>query len=450
MDPSSPVLPATILEQTALRLGCSPTDKKLAVYLDEEDELKNLRECFCIPKVKDLPPTDPSLVNGEESCVYFAGNSLGLQPRKVKTYLDEELDKWARTGVHGHFNGQRPWALADECILDLMAELVGAQRHEVALMNGLTVNLHLQMYAVESQLQLHGLDVKRCMLMMQPREGEETLRIEDILAVIEKEGDSIAVILLSGVQYYTGQLFDIPRITKAGQEKGCFVGFDLAHAVGNVELHLHDWGVDFACWCSYKYLNSGAGGLAGAYIHAKHSQSIKPALIGWWGHDFKTRFLMENKLQLSKGINGFRLSNPPILLVCALQASLEVFSQTTMKALRRKSILLTGYLEYLIKHYYNEDKTNPEKPFVKIITPSQIEERGCQLTLSFSLPIKSVFKELEKRGVACDMREPNALRVAPVPLYNSFHDVHRFIEILGSAITSSKQTANNTALSGSY
>ncbi|XP_071418417.1 kynureninase isoform X2 [Pithys albifrons albifrons] len=449
MDPSSPVLPATLLEQTALCLGCSPTDRKLAVHLDEEDELKHLRECFCIPKVKDLPPTDLSLVNGEESCVYFAGNSLGLQPRKVKTYLDEELDKWARTGVHGHFKGRRPWALADECIVDLMAQLVGAQRQEVALMNGLTVNLHLQM------LSFFKPTPRRYKILLEARafpsdHGEETLRTEDILAVIEKEGDSIAVILFSGVQYYTGQLFDIPRITKAGQKKGCLVGFDLAHAVGNAELHLHDWGVDFACWCSYKYLNSGAGGLAGAYIHEKHSKTVKPALIGWWGHDFKTRFLMENKLQLSEGINGFRLSNPPILLVCALHASLEVFSQTTMKALRRKSILLTGYLEYLIRHYYSEDKTNPEKPFVKIITPSQIEERGCQLTLSFSLPIKSVFKELEKRGVACDMREPNALRVAPVPLYNSFHDVHRFIEILGSAITSSKQTANNTALSGSY
>uniref|UniRef100_A0A8C8ARS4 Kynureninase n=1 Tax=Otus sunia TaxID=257818 RepID=A0A8C8ARS4_9STRI len=449
MDPSSSVLPETILEQTASRLGCSPADKKLAFHLDEEDELKHLRKCFFIPKVKDLPPTDLSLVNGEESCVYFAGNSLGLQPRNVKTYLDEELDKWK----------------TPKQVLIFIVVISGAQRHEVALMNGLTVNLHLQMlsffkptprrckillearafpsdhYAVESQLRLHGLDVEKCMLMMQPREGEETLRTEDILAVIEKEGDSIAVILFSGVQYYTGQLFDIPRITKAGQEKGCFVGFDLAHAVGNVELHLHDWGVDFACWCSYKYLNSGAGGLAGAYIHEKHFQSIKP---------FKLENNFSFKLQLSEGINGFRLSNPPILLVCSLQASLEVFGQTTMKALRRKSILLTGYLEYLIKHYYNEDKTNPEKPFVKIITPSQIEERGCQLTLSFSLPIKSVFKELEKRGVACDMREPNALRVAPVPLYNSFHDVHRFIEILGSAITSSKQTANNTALSGSY
>uniref|UniRef100_A0A8V5G922 Kynureninase n=1 Tax=Melopsittacus undulatus TaxID=13146 RepID=A0A8V5G922_MELUD len=452
MDSSSPVLPATILEQTALRLGCSPADKKLAFHLDEEDELKHLRECFCIPKVKDLPPTDLGLVNGEESCIYFAGNSLGLQPRKVKTYLDEELEKWAQTGVHGHFNGQRPWALADECILDLMAELVGRcellekiffwkrkpiwvlfrlklsffkptpRRYKILLEGRAFPSDH---YAVESQLQLHGLDVEKCMLIMQPREGEETLRTEDILAVIEKEGDSIAVILFSGVQYYTGQFFDICRITKAGQEKGCFVGFDLAHAVGNVELHLHDWGVDFACWCSYKYLNSGAGGIA-------------------------VFFYTQIKDAVNEGINGFRLSNPPILLVCALQASLEVFGQTTMKALRRKSILLTGYLEYLIKHYYNEDKTNPEKPFVKIITPSQIEERGCQLTLSFSLPIKSVFKELEKRGVACDMREPNALRVTPVPLYNSFHDVHRFIEILGSAITSSKQTANNTALSGSY
>uniref|UniRef100_A0A669PKJ1 Kynureninase n=1 Tax=Phasianus colchicus TaxID=9054 RepID=A0A669PKJ1_PHACC len=450
MDPSSTALPATIIEQAASRLGCSPADKKLAFCLDEEDELKHLRECFYIPKVKDLPPTDLALVNGEESCIYFVGNSLGLQPKKVKTYLDEELDKWARTGVHGHFNGQRPWALADECLVDLMAELVGVQRHEVAIMNGLTVNLHLLMYAVESQLRFHGLDVEKSMLMLRPREGEETLRIEDILAVIEEEGDSIAVVLFSGVQYYTGQLFDIPRITKAGQKKGCFVGFDLAHAVGNIELHLHDWGVDFACWCTYKYLNSGAGGLAAAYIHEKHSQSIQPVLIGWWGHEFKTRFLMENKLQLSKGINGFRLSNPPILLVCSLQAGLEVFSQTTMKALRRKSILLTGYLEYLIKHHYSEDKANPEKPYVKIITPPQIEERGCQLTLTFSLPIKSVFEELEKRGVACDMREPNALRVAPVPLYNSFQDVHRFIEILGSAITSSKQTANNTALSASY
>ncbi|NWY48243.1 KYNU Kynureninase, partial [Sylvia atricapilla] len=477
MDPSSPVLPASILEQTALQLGCSPTDKKLAFHLDEKDELKHLRECFYVPKVKDLPSTDLTLVDGEESCVYFIGNSLGLQPRKVKAYLDEELDKWARTGVHGHFNGQRPWALADECILDPMAELVGAKRQEIALMNGLTVNLHLLMlsffkptarrykilleekafpsdhYAMESQLQLHGLDVEKSMVLLQPRQVGEEPATSACCHQGQKHvscGSRQIILKYSSVGAAISMITLISNLIIISFLQGCFVGFNLAHAVGNVELHLHDWGVDFACWCSYKYLNSGAGGLAGAYIHEKHSKSIKPALIGWWGHDYKTRFLMENKLQLSEGINGFRLSNPPILLVCALHASLEVFTQTTMKALRRKSILLTGYLEYLIKHYYSEDKANPGKPFVRIITPSQIEERGCQLSLSFSLPIKSVFKELEKRGVACDMREPNALRIAPVPLYNSFRDVHRFIEILGSAITSSKQTANNTVLSGSY
>ncbi|XP_033020118.1 kynureninase isoform X3 [Lacerta agilis] len=424
MDLSSYASPAAIIETVASQLACSPVDKEVAVQLDEEDELKHLRACFHIPRVKDLPPTNLALVHKNETCIYFAGNSLGLQPKKVKTYLDEELDKWAKLGVHGHFTGKRPWALGDECIVELVADIVGAHKEEVALMNGLTVNLHLLMlsffkptsdrykilleanafpsdhYAVESQLQFHGLDMESSMLMIEPQEGEETLRTEDILDVIEKEGDSIAIILFSGVQYYTGQLFDIPRITKAGQEKGCFVGFDLAHAVGNVELHLHEWGVDFACWCSYKYLNSGAGGLAGAFIHDKHSQTVKPTLVGWWGHDFKTRFLMENKLQLSPGINGFRLSNPSILLVCALHASLEVFGKTTMKLLRRKSILLTGYLEYLIKHYYSEDTNDPEQPFVRIITPSQIEERGCQLTLVFSVPIKDVFKELEKRGVA--------------------------------------------------
>ncbi|VCX05381.1 unnamed protein product [Gulo gulo] len=329
-------------------------------------------------------------------------------------------------------------------------------------MNGLTVNLHLLLlsffkptpkrykilleakafpsdhYAIESQLQLRGLNIEKSMRIIKPREGEETLRTEDILEVIEKEGDSIAVILFSGLHFYTGQLFNIPAITKAGQAKGCFVGFDLAHAVGNVELHLHDWGVDFACWCSYKYLNSGAGGLAGAFVHEKHAHTIKPALVGWFGHELSTRFKMDNKLQLIPGVSGFRISNPPILLVCSLHASLEIFKQATMKALRRKSILLTGYLEYLIKHYYNKDKADTKKPFVDIITPAGIEDRGCQLTLTFSVPIKCVFQELEKRGVVCDKREPNGIRVAPVPLYNSFHDVHKFISLLASALDSAE------------
>ncbi|XP_038607389.1 kynureninase [Tachyglossus aculeatus] len=458
MSTSPSVMPAAVLEGLSVQLGCQPTDEKLALYLDQEDELRDLRACFHIPQMKDLPPIDPSLSTAEDKAIYLLGNSLGLQPKKVKAYLEEELDKWARMGAFGHEFGRRPWITGDECIVGLMESIVGAGEKEIALMNGLTVNLHLLLlsffkptptrykilleakafpsdhYAIESQLQLHGLDVQKSMLMIKPREGEETLRTEDILALIEKEGDSIAVILFSGVQFYTGQLFDMPRITKAGQAKGCFVGFDLAHAVGNVELRLHDWGVDFACWCSYKYLNSGAGGLAGAFIHEKHAHTVKPTLVGWFGHDLETRFKMENELQLTPGVNGFRISNPPMLLVSALHASLEVFNQTTMSALRKKSILLTGYLEYLIKHYYGKDKADPERPFVNIITPSDPEERGCQLTLVFSIPMKSVFKELEKRGVVCDTREPSGIRLSPVPLYNSFHDVFKFVQILRSVM----------------
>uniref|UniRef100_A0A3Q1F0M2 Kynureninase n=1 Tax=Acanthochromis polyacanthus TaxID=80966 RepID=A0A3Q1F0M2_9TELE len=302
----------------------------------------------------------------------------------------------------------------------------------------MSLNLSLQ-YAVESQIRLRGFDPQQSMLLLSPRPGEETLRTEDILEVIEKEGDSIAVVMFSGVQYYTGQLFNMAAITEAGQRKGCYVGFDCAHAAGNVELKLHDWGVDFACWCSYKYINSGAGGLAGAFIHEKHKQTIEPALTGWWGHDLKTRFQMSNELELQPGVNGFRLSNQPILLVCPLQASLEVFNMTSMQALRRKSLLLTGYLEYLIQHYYSEDPTRPQKPHVRIMTPSDPQQRGCQLSLSFSIPIRRVFQELERRGVACDMREPSVLRIVPVPLYNSFSDVHRFIQTLGAALAASNQ-----------
>ncbi|KAL1273433.1 hypothetical protein QQF64_029295 [Cirrhinus molitorella] len=440
-------------------LKCSPTSRRVAEHLDQLDELRHLRQEFLMPKISDLPPSDLSLVDGSEDCVYFAGNSLGLQPKNAKKYINEELEKWATIGVHGHLKGSRPWAWAEENLEELMAKIVGAKPEEVALMNGLTVNLHLLMlsfykptpkrykilledkafpsdhYAIESQIQLRGLDVADSMLIIKPREGEDTIRTEDIVSVIEREGDSIALVMLSSVQYYTGQLFNMEAITKAGQAKGCFVGFDCAHAVGNAELRLHDWNVDFACWCSYKYVNSGAGGLAGAYIHEKHSHSVKPALMGWWGHNLKTRFLMNNEMDLQPGVNGFRLSNQPILLVCPLQASLEIFNRTSMKDLRRKSVLLTGYLEYLIRHYYTKDPSDPDKPSVHIITPSDPEQRGCQLSLSFSRPIRAVFQELEKRGVACDMREPNVLRVAPVPLYNSFTDVHRFITALGSALS---------------
>ncbi|XP_046319669.1 kynureninase isoform X2 [Marmota monax] len=434
---SSPLeLPSDTVQRIAAELRCHPTDEQVALRLDEEDTLRHFRECFYIPKMQDLPPIDLSLVNKEENSIYFLGNSLGLQPKMVKTFLEEELDKWAKMGAYGHDVGKRPWIVGDESIVGLMKDIVGAKEKEIALMNALTVNLHLLLYAIESQLQLHGLNVERSMRMIKPREGEEILRMEDILEVIEKEGDSIAVILFSGLHFYTGQLFDMPAITKAGQAKGCFVGFDLAHAVGNVELHLHDWGVDFACWCSYKYLNAGAGGLAGAFVHEKHAHTIKPTLVGWFGHELSTRFKMDNKLQLIPGVSGFRISNPPILLVCSLHASLEIFRQATIKALRKKSILLTGYLEYMIKLYFNKDIGGTKKPIVNIITPSNIEDRGCQLTLTFSIPKKNIFEELEKRGVVCDKREPNGIRVAPVPLYNSFHDVYKFINLLASVLDS--------------
>ncbi|MGH0127779.1 UNVERIFIED_CONTAM: hypothetical protein FKN15_039558 [Acipenser sinensis] len=316
-------------------------------------------------------------------------------------------------GVHGHFEGSRPWALGDECIVDLMANVVGGGVEEVALMNALTVNLYLLL------LSFYKPTSSRHKILIEAKafpsdHGEETLRMEDIISMIEKEGDSIAVILFSGVQYYTGQLFDMPAITKVGYKKGSFVGFDLAHAVGNAELYLHDWEVDFACWCTYKYMNSGAGSLAGAFIHEKHAKSIQPVLIGWWGHEMKTRFLMDNKLQLSPGINGYRISNPLILLVCALQASLKIFNQTSKKALRKKSVLLTGYLECLIKQCYTKDESDPQKPYVKIITPSNVEERGCQLSLAFSVPIKTVYKDLEKRGVADLKLEPPSPTGVPV------------------------------------
>ncbi|XP_028608031.1 kynureninase [Grammomys surdaster] len=463
MEPWPLELPADTVRRIAAELNCDPIDERVALRLDEEDKLSHFRDCFYIPKMRDLPSIDLSLVNEDDNAIYFLGNSLGLQPKLVRTYLEEELDKWAKMGAYGHDVGKRPWIIGDESIVSLMKDIVGAHEKEIALMNALTVNLHLLLlsfykptpkrhkilleakafpsdhYAIESQIQLHGLDVEKSMRMIKPREGEETLRMEDILEVIKEEGDSIAVILFSGLHFYTGQLFNIPAITKAGHAKGCFVGFDLAHAVGNVELRLHDWGVDFACWCSYKYLNSGAGGLAGAFIHEKHVHTIKPALVGWFGHELSTRFNMDNKLQLIPGVNGFRISNPPILLVCSLHASLEIFQQATMAALRRKSILLTGYLEYMLKHYHNKDNPAKKRPIVNIITPSRAEERGCQLTLTFSIPKKSVFKELEKRGVICDKREPDGIRVAPVPLYNSFHDVYKFIRLLTSILDSTER-----------
>uniref|UniRef100_A0A3Q2PZV0 Kynureninase n=1 Tax=Fundulus heteroclitus TaxID=8078 RepID=A0A3Q2PZV0_FUNHE len=454
MDKLFDLDPAEAVRQASALLGCSPTSKNVADYFDKHDKLRHFRGNFLVPKIADLPPSDLSLVDGSEECIYLSGNSLGLQPKNARKYIEEELDNWAKIAIHGHTVGPRPWAWAENNIELLMANVVGAKEEEVALMNGLTVNLHLLMLSFYKPTQTRhkilledkAFPSDHVSTQVCPTTSSRTRyfnRTEDILDIIEKEGDSIAVVMFAGVQFYTGQLFEMDAITKAGHRKGCFVGFDCAHAVGNVELKLHDWGVDFACWCSYKYLNSGAGGLGGAFIHEKHKDTIKPALLGWWGHELKTRFQMTNVMELQPGVSGFRLSNQPILLVCPLQASLEVFNMTSMQMLRRKSVLLTGYLEYLIKHYYSEDPAQPHKPYVRIITPSDPQQRGCQLSLSFSIPIRRVYQALERRGVTCDMREPSVLRVAPAPLYNSFRDVHRFIETLGKALAASSSSSSS-------
>ncbi|XP_013402120.1 kynureninase-like [Lingula anatina] len=310
--------PSVILNKQAEKLGCDVTDIKFAQHMDANDPLRSLRLDFIYPKMKDLPDVDLSLVDPEEECIYLCGNSLGLQPKSIKEKIERELDKWAKMGVYGHLQGDLPWAFCDECIDEQYAKHVGAKKGEIALMNGLTVNMHIMMisfyrptpqrykilceskafpsdhYMFESQIRLRGYDPAAAMICMEPREGEETLRTEDIIAKIEQEGDGIALVCFPGVQYYTGQFFNVAAITKAGHAKGCVVGFDMAHAAGNVPLYLHDWGVDFACWCSYKYMNGGAGAIAGAFIHQKHMNNDYPKLLGWWGHKIATRFTMDN------------------------------------------------------------------------------------------------------------------------------------------------------------
>ncbi|KAM9592455.1 LOW QUALITY PROTEIN: kynureninase-like [Trichechus inunguis] len=463
MEPLPLELPADTVQPIVSQLRCHPTDKGITLHLDEEDKLRHFREYFYIPQMQDLPPIDLSLVNKDENAIYFLGNSPGLQPKMVKTYL-EKLDKGAKMGAYGHEVGKCPWIIGDESITGLMIDIIGANEKEIALMSGLTVNYLLLLplfkptpnwykilleakdlpsdyYAIESQLQLHGLNIEKSMWIIKPREGAETLRMEDVLEVTEKKGDSIAVILFSGVHFYPGQLFNIPAITKGGQAKDCFVGFDLAHAVGNVELHLHDWGVDLACWCSYKYVHSEAGDLAGVFVYEKHAHTIKLALVEWFGHELNTRFKMDNKLQSIPRGQWIQMdsmdSNPPICWSGPHMLSLEIFKQPTM-TLRRKSVLLTSYLEYMIKYCYNKDKAESKKPLVNIITPSHIEDQGCQLTLLFFVPMKYVFQELEKRGVVCDKQESNGIRVASVPVCNSFHDTYKFVSLPISVLDSAE------------
>ncbi|MEE4246834.1 MAG: kynureninase [Kangiellaceae bacterium] len=421
------------------------TTLEFASKLDQTDPLATIRDEFYIPKHND----------GSDE-IYFCGNSLGLQPKRTAQYLNYELSQWQKLGVKGHFSGDYPWMPYHEFLTDGFANLVGAKTSEVVAMNSLTANLHFMMvsfyrpnakrhkiliedhafpsdhYAVESQIKFHGFDPDESMILIKPRNGETTFRTEDIIQVIEQQGDSIALIMLPGVQYYTGQVFDMAAITRAGHKMGCAVGFDLAHAAGNIEMELHQWGVDFACWCTYKYLNSGAGSVAGCFVHEKHhTDKDLPRFAGWWGHNKNTRFKMENSFDPIESVEAWQLSNPPILSLAAIRASLDTFKQAGgISELRKKSLNLTRYLRFLLEHELGDD--------INILTPELTEHHGAQLSLTVNthkLDGKVVFERIEAAGVTGDWRYPNVIRVAPVPLYNTFEDCYRFVQILKASLT---------------
>ncbi len=408
--------------------------------LDAADPLGALRARFHIPRRADGSP-----------CAYFCGHSLGLAPRRAADIVNEELAAWAQRGVEGHFDSDRPWTTYHERLTAPLAELAGALRSEVVAMNTLTVNLHLMLasfyrpagqrrrilieqrafssdrYAVDSQIRLHGLDPEVALLQIGPRPGESGIRTEDVCALLEREGQTIATVLLSGVQYLSGQLFDMATIADCARQQGCVVGFDLAHAIGNVPLQLHDWNVDFAVWCGYKYLNGGPGAIAGCFVHERHAHSFDlPRLAGWWGHDTGTRFAMPEAFQPQAGAAGWQISNMPILSAAPLLASLELFSEAGMAALRRKSLQLTAYLETLLHANLGDDVT--------LLTPSDPLARGCQLSLRLrrsSAEAKATHGALVRDGFICDWREPDVIRVAPVPLYNTFAELQQFVTALG-------------------
>lgn len=417
----------------------STTDRfseAFAIEMDRADPLASFRELFHIPPA----PT------GAE-CIYLTGNSLGLQPKATRAYVEQELDDWAKFGVEGHFHARKPWMPYHENLTEMTARLVGALPHEVVVMNTLTVNLHLMMtsfyrptrerfkllmetspfpsdrYAFESQVRFHGYDPAEAIIELMPRPGEATLRHEDILETIAREGAQVALVILGNPNYLTGQVFDIAAITAAGHAQGCKVGFDLAHGAGNLHLALHEWGPDFAVWCNYKYLNAGPGGLAGCFVHERHAHDkTLPRFAGWWGQNKATRFQMGPVFDPIPGAEGWQLSNPPILQLAALRASMEIFDRATMAALRAKSEKLTGYLDDLVRAI-------PGEP-VEIVTPRNPRERGCQLSLRVKSDAKAFQQRLVEAGVIVDFREPDVVRAAPTPLYNRFIDVYRFAQIL--------------------
>ncbi len=403
---------------------------------DVLDELSNYRNLFHIPKDK----------NGDE-LIYMTGNSLGLQPKQTKTYINQELEDWANLGVEGHTEAKNPWLPYHEFLAESMANVVGAKPIEVVTMNTLTANLHLMMvsfykptktrykiiiesdafpsdkYAIESQLRHHGFDDKEGVILWKPRENEALLRYEDLEDILKKCGNEVALIMIGGVNYYTGQYFDLKRITELGHKHQCMVGFDCAHGAGNVELNLHDSGADFAVWCTYKYLNSGPGSLAGCFVHERHAHNKDlNRFTGWWSHNKQTRFNMRQEFDVLPGAEGWQLSNPPILSMAAIKASLDIFNEIGIKKLTSKSKKLTGYFEFLLKQL-GEDT-------IKIITPTKPEERGCQLSIQVLNANKTLHDKLTENGVISDWREPDVIRCAPTPLYNSFQDVYHMVDKL--------------------
>ncbi len=413
-----------------------------AQQLDAQDPLQQYQSEFFFPQV-----------NGKKA-IYFTGNSLGLQSKRSKKYVDEVMNDWANLAVEGHFYAQKPWWDYHERFAQPLSKLVGALASEVTVMNTLTVNLHLLMvsfyrptsrrfkiiceekafpsdqYMLQSQVRLHGYIPEDAIVEVKRREGEHNIRLEDIVAKIEEVGDELALVLLGGVNYYTGQVFDMKTITAAGHQVGAYVGWDLAHAAGNIELKLHDWQVDFAAWCSYKYMNSGPGNASGCFIHEKHHSNPElPRLAGWWGHNKERRFKMEPIFDPIQGADGWQISNLPVLSLAPYLASVELFAEVGMEALIQKRDIITSYLEFILREISKEVEGNFE-----IITPVNPVERACQLSVFLHGEGRVLFDYLMKNGVIVDWREPNVIRLAPVPLYTSFEDIYHFGQILKRGI----------------
>jgi kynureninase len=411
-----------------------------AKQLDQEDPISYLRNQFHIPRDK----------HGKE-WLYFTGNSLGLQPKITSKYIEQELDDWANFGVEGHFEAKNPWLSYHELLTDTMAKVVGAKPIEVVVMNTLTTNLHLLMvsfyqpsktkykiiiegdafpsdrYAVQSQLSFHGFDPEEALIEWKPKEGKELLELEDLKSILDSQGDEVALLLIGGVNYYTGQYLDIKKIAELGHAKKCMVGIDLAHGAGNIQPNLHDSSIDFAAWCTYKYLNSGPGSLSGLFVHEKHAQRKDlPRFAGWWNHNKETRFNMRQPFDVMEGAEGWQLSNPPILSMAAIKASLDIFEKVGMDVLVKKSKKLTGFFEYLVNEIASDT--------IEIITPTNPNERGCQLSLQVKNADKNLHKKLTENNIITDWREPDVIRCAPVPMYTSFEDVYHMVTILESLL----------------